>query len=70
MKNSDMPAMPWPLTDEQWLNLAKTNVDFKVNGMTKREMMAMHMASGMLSRGSPDSYNSKVHLAKDCVECR
>ena len=40
MKNADMPAMPLPLgtETEKWCN-----------GLTKREMMAMHILSGLLS---------------------
>ena len=40
MKNADMPAMPLPLgtETEKWCQ-----------GLTKREMMAMHILSGFLS---------------------
>ena len=40
MKNADMPAMPLPLgtETEKWCQ-----------GLTKREMMAMHILSGLLS---------------------
>ena len=41
MKNADMPAMPLEVTDEvssRWWG-----------GLTKREMMAMHILSGLLS---------------------
>ena len=40
MKNADMPAMPLPLGTEtkKWCQ-----------GLTKREMMAMHILSGLLS---------------------
>ena len=46
MKNADMPAMPLPLgtETEKWCQ-----------GLTKREMMAMHMFAGLLARdGKPD----------------
>ena len=40
MKNADMPAMPLPLgtETEKWCQ-----------GLTKREMMAMHIMQGMIS---------------------
>lgn len=40
MKNADMPAMPLPLgtETEKWCQ-----------GLTKREMMAKHILSGLLS---------------------
>ena len=40
MKSADMPAMPLPLGNEteKWSQ-----------GLTKREMMAMHILSGLLS---------------------
>ena len=40
MKNADMPAMPLPLgtETEKWCQ-----------GLTKREIMAMHILSGLLS---------------------
>ena len=40
MKNSDMPAMPLPLG---------TETTEGCQGLTKREMMAMHILSGLLS---------------------
>ena len=46
MKNADMPAMPLPLgtETEKWCQ-----------GLTKREMMAMHMMAARISiPGAPD----------------
>lgn len=40
MKNADMPAMPLPLG---------TETIYRCQGLTKREMMAMHILSGFLS---------------------
>ena len=46
IKNGDMPAMPITLKDgEVW----SEDCDY-ANGLTKREMMAMHMMAGMLSK--------------------
>ena len=50
MKNSDMPAMPQPATSEgypcYYYDYDGPGIP---TGMTKREMMAMHILSGMLS---------------------
>lgn len=47
MKNADMPAMPsGKLCDVDENGWAK---EFDSNGLTKREMMAMHMASGNMA---------------------
>ena len=44
-KNGDMPAMPITLeTGEVW-----SEFEDHANGLTKREMMAMHILSGLLS---------------------
>lgn len=54
MKNADMPAMPiiddeqsFPIDGEKY-GKSLSSGRFAV-GMTKREMMAMHILSGMLS---------------------
>ena len=59
MKNSDMPAMPCEVVEQYHANPViapdgssmPTLRERKVmsGGMTKREMMAMHILSGMLS---------------------
>ena len=46
IKNSDMPAMPITLKDgEVW----SEDFDY-ANGLTKREMMAMHIMTGLCSK--------------------
>lgn len=56
MKNSDMPAMPFEIVDEvqssRWWS-----------GMTKREMMAMHMMASIITQGAP----AFIHAAEDAV---
>ena len=60
MKNADMPAMPvideeqsFPVDMERYGSKEAT-LRFAF-GMTKREMMAMHMFAGLLARdGKPD----------------
>lgn len=63
MKNANMPAMPCEIaeqyhTEESQVPCgAPTLRERKVvsGGMTKREMMAMHMFAGLLARdGKPD----------------
>ena len=51
MKNADMPAMPLPLgtETEKWCQ-----------GITKREMMAMHIFGGMMLN---NSYAGDARLA-------
>lgn len=57
IKNGDMPAMP--ITSEQ-------ASDFDYQGMTKREMMAMHMMAANRCRNS--EYPSWGDMAKDAIE--
>ena len=57
MKNADMPAMP--LTNDNGSPIHHSNAgmdnDGVMFGMTKREMIAMHMFAGLLARdGKPD----------------
>ena len=61
-KNGDMPAMPIVLKDgEVW----SEDFDY-ANGLTKREMIAMHMMAANRSRQS--SYRSWEAMATDAVE--
>ena len=55
MKNADMPAMPLPLgtETEKWCQ-----------GLTKREMMAMHIASGFAA----DKEVSPCNIANLAIE--
>ena len=62
IKNGDMPAMPITLKDgEVW----SEDCDY-ANGLTKREMMAMHMMAANRSRHS--TYPSWESMASDAVE--
>ena len=56
IKNADMPAMPLPLGDE---------TSAGSDGMSKREMMAMHMMSGLLSK--PGHSFNEHDVANDAV---
>lgn len=47
MKNADMPAMP--IFDECGRPTVHGMSNVEVLGLTKREMMAMHILSGLLS---------------------
>ena len=63
IKNGDMPAMPV----NQYKRSGELEVSEPVSaGMTKREMMAMHMMASNRSRGS--DYMSWVDMAKDAIE--
>lgn len=62
MKNGDMPAMPIQLADgEVWSEECDA-----ADGLTKREIMAMHMMESNRSRGS--EYMSWVGMANDTIE--
>ena len=53
MKNADMPAMPVSITDNQ--ELQAPYYAHTASGLTKREMMAMHMMAARISiPGAPD----------------
>ena len=55
MKNADMPAMPLPLG---------TETTEGCQGLTKREMMAMHIASGFAA----DKEVSPCNIANMAIE--
>lgn len=65
-KNGDMPAMPMAVGADGRQFTAKDLPMFinnpAANGLTKREMMAMHMLAGLLaSEGKPDlQYESSL----------
>ena len=68
MKNADMPAMPvideeqsFPVDMERYGSKEAT-LRFAF-GMTKREMMAMHMMASIITQGSP----AFIHAAEDAV---
>ena len=61
MKNSDMPAMPCqPLGQDGMPSHEMTY------GLTKRELMAMHMMAAGLSRNS--YYHSWADMAQDAID--
>ena len=69
MKNADMPAMPiiddeqsFPIDGEKY-GKSLSSGRFAV-GMTKREMMAMHILSGMLSS---ENFNPTREQAASCA---
>ena len=53
IKNSDVPAMPLPLGNDTTAGC---------DGLTKREMMAMHMMAGMLSKSGHSLNESDVAM--------
>ena len=68
MKNADMPAMPvideeqsFPVDMERYGSKEAT-LRFAF-GMTKREMMAMHMMASIITQGAP----AFIHSAEDAV---
>ena len=62
MKNADMPAMPLPLG---------TETTEGCQGLTKREMMAMHAMQGILASGNADDFvvGDEVGFAGFAVSC-
>lgn len=52
LKNADMPAMPceWKDFDSQGVQVVRESYD----GLTKREMFAMHAMHGLSTGGSED----------------
>lgn len=75
MKNADMPAMPI-IDDEQSFPIDGENYGKSLSsgrfavGMTKREMMAMHAMTGLLSGGKQydNRYSSRAsQLVEDSV---
>ena len=62
--NADMPAMPL-LLDTKMSPSGGSVADDYFEGLTKREMMAMHMMAGMLSKSGHSLNESDV--ARDAV---
>lgn len=50
MKNGDMPAMPTPVS----VSKGNTLVDCRSFGLTKREMIAMHLHAALLTSCDED----------------
>ena len=71
MKNSDMPAMPCEVAEQYHIDEsqvpcgAPTLRERKVmsGGMTKREMMAMNIASGLIASGYDATFESTAGCA-------
>ena len=71
MKNADMPAMPCEVVEQYHIDAsqvpsgAPTLRERKVmsEGMTKREMMAMHVASGLISSGYDATFEQTARLS-------
>ena len=64
MKSGDMPAMPQSATKDgypcNYYDYGGTGIP---TGMTKREMMAMHMMASIITQGAP----AFIHAAEDAV---
>lgn len=65
MKNADMPAMP--VTDECGMPFNSIPEGLCTTGLTKREMMAMHMMQGLVSAWGQHDVTSADELASDAV---
>ena len=68
MKNSDMPAMP--VFDSSGCPSLYGDDGVEAKGLTKREMMAMHAMTGLLSGGKQydNRYSSRAsQLVEDSV---
>lgn len=73
MKNANMPAMPCEVTEQYHINpviapdgtLMPTLRERKVigGGMTKREMMAMHMMSHLMPNQNFETYAAQAKSA-------
>ena len=64
IKNADMPAIPFEEVQSRLRGLPDKWVNHK--GLTKREMIAMHMMAACRNRGS--NYMSWKDMAKDALE--
>lgn len=67
MKNADMPAMP--VTDECGMPFNSIPEGLCTTGLTKREMMAMHIAEGFVSSpmGKFPDQTSMKRMCEDSV---
>lgn len=66
MKNSDMPAMP--VFDSSGCPSLYGDDDVEARGLTKREMMAMHIFSSMQVSDGLCNIDYKVRLAVVAVD--
>jgi len=72
MKNSDMPAMP--LSGDAYNDFAgyvpgKTSFNPECQGLTKREMIAMHAMQGELAGSANHSRPDPEDVAHFAVKC-
>lgn len=65
MKNADQPAMPITMTEFQIKAADVMGLDIKTFGMTKREVMAMHMMSTLLN--SPSGANALALMRNEII---
>ena len=69
--NGNLPAMPCEVVEQYYIDAsqvpsgAPTLRERKVmsSGMTKREMMAMHVASGLISSGYDATFEQTARLS-------
>lgn len=61
MKNADMPAMP--VFDSSGCPSLYGDDGVEAKGLTKREMMAMHMMASIITQWAP----AFIHAAEDAV---
>ncbi|MGB3727346.1 MAG: hypothetical protein WA981_16460 [Glaciecola sp.] len=75
MKNSDLPAMP--LSGDAYQDFAhydgtpKTSYNPECQGLTKREMFAMHAMQGLLANSYGDSWSPEqrvLSISRQSVE--
>lgn len=73
MKNADMPCIPCEVSEQFIFEQGYAGGDsqspmvrerkFMASGMTKREMIAMHVMASIITQGSP----AFIHAAEDAV---
>ena len=73
MKNADLPAMPQALTmnNEEGYTTSDFYGHSRFNGLTKREMFAMHAMQGLLANSYGNSWSAEQivsMLSKQSVE--
>lgn len=68
MKNADMPAMPTEVQAlSRAMSVAHDNWGKAALGLTKREMIAMHVMQGLISAWGAHDVTSGGELASDAV---
>ncbi|MGL5326786.1 MAG: hypothetical protein ACRC91_19025 [Aeromonas sp.] len=66
MKNADMPAMPLFNNNGSPVHHSSAGMDNHgvMAGLTKREMMAMHMMASLMA---VSGYQTREHMAQDAI---